>query len=176
MLMLNLVQPKFFVPIHGEYRHLVLHARLAEQVGIPRQNIFVMETGQVLALDSDSAQIVDRVSDEYVLVDGLGVGDVGEVVLEDRRLLSRNGFLVATVVVERGTGRVLSGPEISSRGFVYVRESEELLERARAQVLEALKGGGSRATLSTQIKETLSRFVYNETKRRPVILPVVMEV
>jgi ribonuclease J len=176
MLMLNLVQPKFFVPIHGEYRHLVLHARLAEQVGMPRQNIFVMETGQVLALDSDSAQIVDRVSDEYVLVDGLGVGDVGEVVLEDRRLLSRNGFLVATVVVERGTGRVLSGPEISSRGFVYVRESEELLERARAQVLEALKGGGNRATLSTQIKETLSRFVYNETKRRPVILPVVMEV
>lgn len=174
--MLNMIQPKFFVPIHGEYRHLVLHARLAEEVGIPRQNIFVLESGHVLELGQNSAQIVDRVSDEYVLVDGLGVGDVGQVVLEDRRLLSRNGFLVATLVVERGTGRILSGPDIISRGFVYVRESGELLERARAEVLKAVKDGGNRAVLSTQIKEALSRFVYNETKRRPLILPVVMEV
>ncbi len=175
-LMLNMVQPKFFVPIHGEYRHLVLHARLAEEVGIPRQNIFVLESGQVLELDQHSAQITGKVSDEYVLVDGLGVGDVGQVVLEDRRLLSRNGFLVATLVVERGTGRVLSGPEIISRGFVYVRESGELLERARGEVLKAVKDGGNRAALSNQIREALSRFVYNETKRRPLILPVVMEV
>ena len=175
-LMLNMIQPKFFVPIHGEYRHLVLHARLAEEVGIPRQNIFVLESGHVLELGQNSAQIVGRVSDEYVLVDGLGVGDVGQVVLEDRRLLSRNGFLVATLVVERGTGRILSGPDIISRGFVYVRESGELLERARAEVLKAVKDGGNRAVLSTQIKEALSRFVYNETKRRPLILPVVMEV
>lgn len=176
MLMLNLVRPKFFVPIHGEYRHLVLHARLAEQVGIPRQNIFVLESGQVLELGDSALQIVDKVSDDYVLVDGLGVGDVGQVVLEDRKLLSRNGFLVASVVVERGTGRIVSGPEIHSRGFVYVRESEELLERARARVLEVVKDNSNHGNLSNQIKDALTRFVYNETKRRPIILPVVMEV
>jgi ribonuclease J len=174
-LMLNMVQPKFFVPIHGEYRHLVLHARLAEEVGIPRQNIFVMESGQMLELDGKSAQIVGKVSDEYVLVDGLGVGDIGEVVLEDRRLLSRNGFLVVTLVMERGTGRVLSGPEIISRGFVHVSESEVLLEAAKAEVLKAVKGGGSRSILNARIKEALSRFVYEQTRRRPLILPVVME-
>ena len=174
-LMLNMVQPKFFVPIHGEYRHLVLHARLAEEVGIPRQNIFVMESGQMLELDAQSAQIAGKVSDEYVLVDGLGVGDIGEVVLEDRRLLSRNGFLVVTVVMERGTGRVLSGPEIISRGFVHVSESEALLDAARAEVLKAVKDGGSRPILNARIKEALSRFFYNETRRRPLILPVVME-
>jgi ribonuclease J len=174
-LMLNMVQPKFFVPIHGEYRHLVLHARLAEEVGIPRQNIFVMESGQMLELDGQSAQIVGKVSDEYVLVDGLGVGDIGEVVLEDRRLLSRNGFLVVTLVMERGTDRVLSGPEIISRGFVHVSESEALLDKARAEVLKAVKGGGSRPILNARIKEALSRFVYSETRRRPLILPVVME-
>ena len=175
-LMLSMIQPTFFVPIHGEYRHLVLHARLAEQVGIPRQNIFVLESGQVLQLDAVSAQVVDRVSQEYVLVDGLGVGDVGQVVLEDRRLLSRNGFLLAALVVDRSTGQILAGPEITSRGFVYVRESGQLLERARAEVLKAVKDGGNRITLSNQIRESLGRFVYNETKRRPLILPVVMEV
>ena len=174
-LMLNMVQPKFFVPIHGEYRHLVLHARLAEEVGIPRQNIFVMESGQMLELDAHSAQIVGKVSSEFVLVDGLGVGDIGQVVLEDRRLLSRNGFLVVTLVMERGTGHVLSGPEIISRGFVHVSESEALLDKAKAEVLKAVKGGGSRPVLNARIKEALIRFVYSETRRRPLILPVVME-
>jgi ribonuclease J len=182
-LMLNMVQPKFFMPIHGEYRHLVLHARLAEEVGIPRENIFVMESGQMLEVDATSAQIGGKVSDEYVLVDGLGVGDIGEVVLEDRRLLSRNGFLVVTLVMERGTGRVLSGPEIISRGFVHVSESEELLDKAKAEVLKTVKdsrspgleGAGSRVFLNARIKEALSRFVYEETRRRPLILPVVME-
>jgi len=175
-LMLNMIRPQYFVPIHGEYRHLVLHARLAEQVGIPWRNIFVLENGHVLELDRDSAQIVDKVSADYVLVDGLGVGDIGRVVLGDRKLLSRNGFVVVTLVVERGTGQVLSGPEIISRGFVYVRESEQLLERARAEVLKAAQYGGERAVLSNRIRDTLSKFVYNETKRRPLILPVVMEV
>jgi ribonuclease J len=182
-LMLNMVQPKFFLPIHGEYRHLVLHARLAEEVGIPRQNIFVMESGQMLELDDQSAQIAGKVSDEYVLVDGLGVGDIGEVVLEDRRLLSRNGFLAVTLVIERGTGQVLSGPEIISRGFVHVSESAELLDKAKAEVLKVVKesrsslldGGGNRSILNARIKDALSRLVYNETRRRPLILPVVME-
>jgi len=175
-MMLDLIQPKFFVPIHGEFRHLVLHARLAEEVGIPRQNIFVMESGQMLELDRESARIAGTVSNEYVLVDGLGVGDINEIVLEDRRLLSRNGFLTVTLVVERGTGRILSGPEIVSRGFVHVRESEELLERARGEVMKAAKEGGTRAVLNTRIKDALSRFLYSETRRRPLILPVVMEV
>ncbi len=182
-LMLNMVQPRYFMPIHGEYRHLVLHARLAEEVGIPRENIFVMESGQMLELDGKSAQLGSKVSDEYVLVDGLGVGDIGEVVLEDRRLLSRNGFLVVTLVLERGTGRVLSGPEIISRGFVHVSESVELLDKAKAEVLKTvqdsrlspLDGAGSRAFLNARIKETLIRFVYEETRRRPLVLPVVME-
>ncbi|MBC7232112.1 MAG: ribonuclease J [Chloroflexi bacterium] len=175
-LMLNMTRPKFFVPIHGEYRHLVLHARLAEEVGILRQNIFVLESGQMLELDQNSAQIAGTVSDEYVLVDGLGVGDITEVVLEDRRLLSRNGFLVVTLVIERGTGRILSGPEIVSRGFVYVRESEDLFERVRTEVLKAAKEGGNRILLGNRIKDALTRFIYNETRRRPLILPVVMEV
>ncbi|MGC8786226.1 MAG: ribonuclease J [Anaerolineae bacterium] len=175
-LMLNMTRPKFFVPIHGEYRHLVLHAPLAEEVGIPRQNIFVLESGQMLELDQNSAQIAGTVSDEYVLVDGLGVGDITEVVLEDRRLLSRNGFLVVTLVIERGTGRILSGPEIVSRGFVYVRESEDLFERVRSEVLKAAKEGGNRVLLSNRIKDALTRFIYNETRRRPLIIPVVMEV
>ena len=176
MLMLNLVRPKFFAPIHGEYRHLVLHARLAERVGVPRQNIFVMENGNVLEFNKETARIVDTVADEYVLVDGLGVGDIGQVVLEDRKLLSRNGFLVASIVVEKGTGRVLSGPEITSKGFVYERQSEELLERARARVLEAVKVGGTRTTLTSQIRDALTHFVYNETRRRPIVVPIVMEV
>ncbi|MEO0108531.1 MAG: ribonuclease J, partial [candidate division WOR-3 bacterium] len=175
-LMVNMVQPKFFVPIHGEFRHLVLHARLAEEVGIPRQNILVMESGQMLELGSDSAQIVGKVSDDYVLVDGLSVGDIGQAVLEDRRLLSRNGFLVVTLAVERDTGRLLSGPEIVSRGFVHVNESEALFAQARDEVLKAVKGGGSRSALNLRIKEALSRFVYNKTRRRPLILPVVLEV
>jgi ribonuclease J len=175
-LMLNMVHPKFFVPIHGEFRHLVLHARLAEDVGIPRQNIFVMESGQMLELDGNSAQVIGKVSDDYVLVDGLGVGDISEMVLEDRRLLSRNGFLVVTLTTERGTGRVLAGPEIISRGFVQMSESEALLDRARSEVLKAIQGGGNRTVLIVRIKEALTRFVYAETRRRPLILPVVMEV
>jgi ribonuclease J len=175
-LLLNMVSPKFFLPIHGEFRHLVLHAQLAEAVGIPRQNIFVMESGQMLELDASSAQVAGKVSDDYVLVDGLGVGDISEVVLEDRRLLSRNGFLAVTLTTDRATGRVLAGPEIISRGFVHLSESEDLLDRARSEVLKTVQGGGGRALLTSRIKESLTRFVYNETRRRPLILPVVMEV
>jgi len=175
-LLLNMVKPKFFVPIHGEFRHLVLHAHLAEDVGIPRQNIFVMESGQMLELDASSAQVAGKVSDDYVLVDGLGVGDIGQVVLEDRRLLSRNGFLVVTLTTDRVTGRILAGPEIISRGFVQMSESEALLDRARSEVIKAVQGGGNRTVLIARIKEALTRFVYNETRRRPLILPMVMEV
>ena len=175
-LMINLVRPKFFVPIHGEYRHLVLHARLAEQLGIPRQNIFIVESGQVLEFDEKSGRVDGRVPGGAVFVDGLGVGDVGNVVLRDRRLLSQDGFLIAVVTVDERTGELLGGPDIISRGFVYMRDSEELIEKAKEQVLKALKKGGRRGTINQTIKNVLSKFLYEQTKRRPMILPVVMEV
>lgn len=175
-LMINLVRPKFFVPIHGEYRHLVLHARLAEQVGIPRENIFIVESGQVLELDERSGQVDGKVPGGPVFVDGLGVGDVGNIVLRDRRLLSQDGFLLAVVTVDERTGELLGGPDIISRGFVYMRDSEELIEKAKEQVLKALKRGGRRGGINQTIKNVLSKFLYEQTKRRPMILPVVMEV
>lgn len=175
-LMISLIKPEFFVPIHGEYRHLILHAQLAQQVGIPEDNTIIMESGDVLEIDDAFARIVDRVSQDYVFVDGRGVGDVGEVVLEDRRLLAENGFLVASVTLDRISGKIVAGPEIISRGFVYVRESEELLERARQAVVRVVERGGDRALLSKRIKDTLTRFAYEEIGRRPVILPVVLEV
>ena len=174
-LMISLTRPQFFVPIHGEYRHLILHAQIAQQVGIPPENTIIMESGDVLEIDPYAARIVDRVSQDYVFVDGRGVGDVGQVVLEDRRLLAQNGFLLAAVTLDRVTGRIIAGPEIISRGFVYVRESEELLDRAREAVVHVIERGGDRALLNRRIKDALTRFAYEEIGRRPVILPVVLE-
>ena len=175
-LMLNLTQPRYFVPIHGEYRHLVLHSRLARESGIPEENIFVLESGQSLEVDSSGCFLGKRVAASRVLVDGLGVGDVGRVVLRDRHHLSRDGFLVAIVALDMDTGEILVGPEILSRGFVYMRDSEELMELAREQVWQALEDVGPRSAVSAKIKDALGEFCYQQTGRRPVILPVVMEV
>ena len=175
-LMLNLIRPRFFVPIHGEYRHLVHHARMAQEVGIPPENIFVVESGQVLEFGPEGGRMNGRVSEGHVLVDGLGVGDVGNVVLRDRHLLSRDGFVVVVLAVDADTGEVLEGPDIITRGFVYIREAGDLIDEAAQQVLQALKHGGPRAALSTKIKDSLSEFFYNQTRRRPMILPVLMEV
>lgn len=175
-LMLNLTQPRYFVPIHGEYRHLVLHSRLARESGIPEENIFVLESGQSLEVDSSGCFLGKRVAASRVLVDGLGVGDVGRVVLRDRHHLSRDGFLVAIVALDMDTGEILVGPEILSRGFVYMRDSEELMELAREQVWQALEHVGPRSAVSAKIKDALGEFCYQQTGRRPVILPVVMEV
>jgi ribonuclease J len=175
-LMISLVRPRFFVPIHGEYRHLVLHAQMAEQLGIPEENVFIVESGQVLEFDQDGGWISERVSEDYVLVDGLGVGDVGQVVLRDRYLLSQDGFLIAVIAIDGETGELLVGPDIISRGFVYMRDSEELIEMAKEQVLTILKDRYPKAVLSARIKETLSQFLYKQTKRRPIILPVIMEI
>ncbi len=175
-LMLNLLRPRYFVPIHGEYRHLVHHARMAAQVGIPAENIFVVESGQVLEFGSDWGRVNGQVAEGHVLVDGLGVGDVGNVVLRDRHLLSRDGFVVVVVAVDADSGEVVEGPDIITRGFVYLRESGDLLEEAAECVLEALEHGGPRAVASVKIKDSLAEFLYNQTKRRPMILPVVMEV
>jgi len=175
-LMLNLVRPKFFVPIHGEYRHLVHHARMAEQVGVPAENIFVVESGQVLEFGPDWGRANGQVTEGHVMVDGLGVGDVGNVVLRDRRLLSRDGFVVVVVAVDADTGKVVEGPDIITRGFIYIRESEDLIQNAAQCVLQALEHGGPKASLNVKIKDSLAEFLYEQTKRRPMILPVVMEV
>jgi len=175
-LMINLIKPKFFVPIHGEYRHLVLHAQMAQQLGIPAKNIFVTESGQVLEFDGTEGWLGEEVAGGYVFVDGLGVGDVGQVVLRDRQHLSRDGFLIAVVAVDEKTGELLAEPDIISRGFVYIRESEELIEQAKEQVVIALEKSGSPAVVSAKIKDTLSEFLYEQTRRRPMILPVVIEV
>jgi ribonuclease J len=175
-LMINLIKPRFFVPIHGDYRHLVLHAQMAQQLGIPAKNIFVIESGQVLELDGNEGWLGEKVAGGYVFVDGLGVGDVGQVVLRDRQHLSRDGFLIAVVAVDEKTGELLAEPDIISRGFVYMRESEELIEQAKEQVLIALEKSRSPAGIRTKIKETLSEFLYEQTRRRPMILPMVIEV
>ena len=138
-LMLSLVRPHYFVPVHGEYRHLILHARLAQSLGIPSQQIFVIEDGEVLEMDAEGAEVTEHVSAGYVFVDGLGVGDVGQVVLRDRQALAQDGILIVTITVDRLTGTPIAGPDIVSRGFVYVRENEELVEKARAQVQLALQ-------------------------------------
>ncbi len=175
-LMLNLVRPRFFVPIHGEFRHLIHHARMAEQVGVPPENIFIAESGTVLEFGRDWGRTNGQVTEGHVLVDGLGVGDVGSVVLRDRHLLSRDGFVVVVVAVDADSGEVVVGPDIITRGFVYIRESGDLIEDASHRVLDALKGGGPKATLNSKIKNSLAEFLYERTKRRPMILPVVMEV
>jgi ribonuclease J len=174
-LMLNLTRPRFFVPIHGEYRHLVHHARMAEQVGVSRENIFVVESGQVLEFGPDWGRVNGQVTEGHVLVDGLGVGDVGNVVLRDRHLLSKDGFVVVVVAVDAESGEVLEGPDIITRGFVYIREAGDLIDDAEQCVLEALEHGGPKASLNVKIKDSLAAFLYEQTKRRPMILPVVME-
>jgi len=176
-LLLTLTQPRFFVPVGGEYRHLVLHSQLAQQVGIPRENILVLESGQVIEFTEDSMRVAEDVGGRYVYVDGLGIGDVGNVVLRDRHHLASDGFFIVVVALNRETGEPLDDVYIISRGFVYMRESEELLEETKQQVLKALqKHGRHPARLDDTIKATLSQFLYERTKRRPMILPMVMEI
>jgi ribonuclease J len=188
-LMLSLVRPKYFVPVHGEYRHLILHARLAQGLGVPAANIFVIEDGDVLELEADGGGVCDHVSAGYVFVDGLGVGDVGQVVLRDRQALAQDGVLIVTITVDRQTGAPVAGPDIVSRGFVHVRENEELVAQARTQVQRAFRasregaadgGVGARPAdwqfVKDKLRDVLSRFIYERTRRRPMILPVVMEV
>ncbi|HXN08186.1 MAG TPA: ribonuclease J, partial [Candidatus Acidoferrales bacterium] len=182
LLMLNLTQPKYFLPVHGEYRMLVQHARLAERVGIQTQNIFVAENGDALEITAAGARFAGRISGAPVYVDGLGVGDVGNVVLRDRRHLSADGMIVVTVTVDSEDGKVLSGPDITSRGFTYGGgEGDGLLEEVRRAAMAIMEEGAKRSlTEWTAIRENmhkgLQKFIYDRTKRRPMIVPVVMEV
>jgi ribonuclease J len=176
-LMLSLVRPKFFIPMHGEYRHLVLHSRLAREVGIPAENIVVVESGQVIEVCPDKIRLGEEVGGGHVLVDGLSVGDIGAAVLRDRTHLARDGFLVAMVAIDRATGEVLADPEILTRGFVYVAESDELIEGAKDRMWQVLRGpGGAASSMRNKIKEVLSQYCYNRTGRRPLIFPLVLEV
>jgi len=176
-MMLELTRPQYFIPIQGEYRMMVLHGRLGEEVGITPQNIFVIENGQVIEFDEDGAYLAERASSGHILVDGLGIGDVGSVVLRDRHQLSRDGFVVLVIALDEQTGEVVDGPDIISRGFVYVRDSEDLLEEAKEYVIDLLESGRvHRDTVATVTRDALSQFLYKRTRRRPMIFPMVLEV
>jgi ribonuclease J len=180
-LMLNLMRPKYFIPVHGEYRMLRHHAMLAEAVGIDKDNIFIIDIGDVVEIQNGVARKGGKVPSGNVMIDGLGVGDVGNIVLRDRKLLSQDGILVIVVTLSKLDGSILSGPDIISRGFVYVRESEGLLEEANRIVAQTLTKLMSEnisewASLKTHVKEAVGRFLYEQTRRRPMILPIIMEV
>ncbi len=183
-LMLALLKPRYVVPVHGEYRMLVEHARLAVSMGTPQENVIVAQDGDIIeASAKDGIRVVDHVPSGNVYVDGLGVGDVGQVVLRDRKALSQDGILVVVVTVNAETGEPIGGPDIISRGFVYERESEELMDAARARVINALRQArqarGHTADwgfLKNKVRDTLSEFIYERLKRRPMVLPLVVEV
>jgi len=179
-LLLNLVKPRFFIPIHGEYRHLSLHAKLAQSVGIPKENIFVLEDGDVLELSPQAGKKTGKVSAGNVYVDGLSVGDIGSVVLRNRRMLSRDGIVVVIIAVNRQTGKLVGRPDIVSRGFVDTRESKDMIDESRDLVARALDHSGKRSAewgfVYTKIRDILNRFYYEQTKRRPMILPVMVKV
>jgi ribonuclease J len=180
-LMLNFMKPQYFIPIHGEYRMLRQHAVLAESVGVDKENIFIVDNGDTVEVQGGVARKGAKVQAGNVLIDGLGVGDVGNIVLRDRKLLSQDGILVVVVTLSKQDGNILSGPDIISRGFVYVRESEGLLDEANRIVTGTLnklmvENVNEWASLKTHVKDALGRFLYEQTRRRPMILPIIMEV
>ncbi|MDR3090906.1 MAG: ribonuclease J [Clostridiales bacterium] len=177
-LMHALVRPQYLMPVHGEYRHLKHHKSLAMSMGMPKDNIFILNIGDVLEINEQGARAATTVPAGQVLVDGLGVGDVGNIVLRDRRHLSQDGLMIVVVGLDRASGEVISGPDIISRGFVYVREAEDLLDEARDVVRGTLESCGSAewSYMKSSIKEDLREFLWHKTKRSPMILPIIMEV
>jgi len=179
-LLLNLVKPEFFMPIHGEYRHLSLHARLAESVGMPKENTFVLEDGDILELAEHSAKKNGKVGSGNVYVDGLSVGDIGGVVLRNRRMLSKDGIVVAIIAVNRQTGKLVGRPDIVTRGFVDTREFKEMIDESRDLLAKALDHSGGKAAewsfVNTKARDTLDKFYYEKTKLRPMILPFMVRV
>ena len=180
-LMLNLIKPKYFIPIQGEYRMLYAHAKLAQEVGLPKERIFIPGKGEIIEYKNGHMSTGDRVSAGNVLIDGLGVGDVGNIVLRDRRLLSEDGIFIVVVTLNRKKKAIASGPEIISRGFVYVRESEKLIEKSTQltkQIVEKNLASETFdwSTIKQDIREQLNTFLYDKTKRKPMILPIIMEI
>lgn len=180
-LIYSLVRPKYAIPVHGEYRHLQSQAELVNSLGIPKDHIFMLSSGDVLSLDADNAKVDGHVPVGSILVDGLGVGDVGNIVLRDRQNLSQNGIIVVVMTLERGSNQLLAGPDIVSRGFVYVRESEDLMDEAREVVLDAVSSCLKKKVtdwgkLKNVIRDSLSDFLWKKMKRNPMILPIIMEI
>ncbi|WMM23262.1 ribonuclease J [Tissierella sp. MB52-C2] len=180
-LMLTLVKPKYFIPVHGEFRHLKKHAEIAGALGTSPENIFILNNGEIMEFTKDTAEPGGNVQSGNILVDGLGVGDVGNIVLRDRKHLSEDGLIVVVVTISKKEGIILAGPDIISRGFVYVRESEDLMEEARKVVRAVLEDCEKKkitdwATLKSNIRDTLRNHLYGKIKRNPMILPIIMEV
>lgn len=177
----SLVKPKYFIPVHGEYRHLQQHCQLAQNLGMPKEDMFIMDNGRVLEIDQNGARIAGTVTAGKVLVDGLGVGDVGNIVLRDRKHLAQDGLIVVVVTIDGDSGAVIAGPDIISRGFVYVRESESLMEEAKTVIKNTLTKSEEKhitdwSTIKGNIKDSLRDFLYEKIKRNPMILPIIMEV
>ena len=180
-LILSLTKPKYFIPVHGEYKHLMKHAATAVSVGVPEENIIITGIGSVIETDGVDMKITGTVPSGYVLVDGLGVGDVGSIVLRDRKHLAEDGLIICFATVDRMTGEILAGPDVVSRGFVYVRESEELMDSAKKILTETLQNCLDRDmhewnAIKTRMKDALSEYIYQKTKRNPMILPIMMEI
>ena len=181
-LIYSLVKPKYAVPVHGEYRHRKANANLAKSLGIPKENVFMLHSGDVLEVSEQEAKVVDKVHTGEILVDGLGVGDVGNIVLRDRQHLAEDGIMIVVLTLERGSNQLLAGPDIVSRGFVYVRESEDLMEEARQVVTDAVEDclnhqrNADWSKIKLVIRDTMNEFIWKKTKRRPMILPIIMDV
>lgn len=180
-LMLTLTKPKYFIPVHGEYRHLYRHAALAESVGVKQKNIFIPEIGKVIELGKKFSRFSETVPSGSVIIDGLGVGDVGNVVLRDRRQLSQDGLFIVVVTISSETGELVSGPDIVSRGFVYMRESGDLLEAARKIIIDVVEDCKNNkvtewTTIKNRIKKSLRSYLYDTTKRNPMILPIIIDI
>ena len=176
-----LTKPQYAIPVHGEYRHLQAHAELAQLMGVPKENTVILSSGDVLELDSEHCALVGKVQAQGIMVDGLGVGDVGNIVLRDRQHLSENGLIIIVLTLEKYTNQLLAGPDIVSRGFVYVRESEYLMDEAKSIVYAALERCldnqvSDWSKIKTEIKDSLSDYLWKKMKRNPMILPVIMEV
>ncbi len=180
-LLYTLLQPRYAIPVHGEYKHLKAQAKLVENLGIDKEDIFILSSGDVLELNHEGAQVTGKVPVGTILVDGLGVGDVGNVVLRDRQHLAEDGIMIVVLALDKVGGYLVSGPDVVSRGFVYVREADELMEEARVLLDEAVqsclgRGISDWGKLKSTIKEVLCDFVWKKTKRNPMILPIIMEV
>jgi len=179
-LLLNVVRPRYFMPIHGEYRHLMQHSKLAQSMGIPAENIFVLEDGDVLEIGRSSARVSGRITSSNVYVDGLSMGDLDSVVLRDRRMLSRDGIVVVIIAVNRQTGKVVGKPDIVSRGFVDTREARDILEESRELVARVLDRGADRLVqwtyVNAKVRDTLNKYYYERTKQRPMVLPFMVQV
>ena len=180
-LILALAKPKYFIPVHGEYRHLIAHSETAKLMGVPKENIFKLENGKILEMDKNSAEFTGMVQSGIILVDGLGIGDVGNVVLRDRQHLSQDGLIIVVLTMNGGSGEVIAGPDVISRGFVYVRESENVMDEIKAVVRHEVhkceeQGIRDWATIKNSIRENLREYIFSKTKRNPMIIPIVMEI